>query len=403
MTSLNLSDYLETFQGQSWLGRAYFESGDFSESAKCFSDALNKNPFYMVNQDYHSTALNHLQRSEELLYLAETLKKRKKNDAVVWSVMGNFYSIKGKSKEAMTCFQRAVRLRPNYAYACTLVAHELIDMEDWNLAESWFDEAIRINEKQYSAWYGLGLLSLVRPGKDLFLALSHFKQAEKINPYNAMLKCQIGQILMDQRDYEKAYETYSLATNLNPSLSDARIGRAYSTLRLIRSIKDERQRIQLCKTALNDVSRVIRSNSKNIQVHLVKAKLLVLLGRNDDAVKVLTIALGIIQEAKQELEKSEADTEADDVNEVELDDQDKLEETRSRVNDDEQRLLRTLQTITKSNVGAALSSDESQVTIPAKPLLKIAPDSDALLDDFLEDDEYRQGDYSGDVFYDDGQ
>ena len=54
-------------------------------------------------------------------------------------------------------FQRAVQVKPRFAYAYTLLGHEYVIVEELEKALGAFRTALRIDSRHYNAWYGIGL------------------------------------------------------------------------------------------------------------------------------------------------------------------------------------------------------------------------------------------------------
>ena len=94
------------------------------------------------------------------------------------SSTGNLYSFRGEREKAITYFQRALRLDPNFLAAWTLLGHEYLELKSWNAAIEAYRRAvgksvlfwkilsgrrtnlcaifIDISPKDYRAWFGLG-------------------------------------------------------------------------------------------------------------------------------------------------------------------------------------------------------------------------------------------------------
>lgn len=57
------------------------------------------------------------------------------------------------------CLERSIRLDHRFAYAYSLLGHELIDMNDFGRAAQAFRKAVQFSPNDYRAWYGLGLVN----------------------------------------------------------------------------------------------------------------------------------------------------------------------------------------------------------------------------------------------------
>lgn len=107
-----------------------------------------------------STALWHLQDAHELSSLAQQLTKESRSRPQTWCVAGNcfslqrqvflllkiatqhcsvyFYTFATKHAKAVDCMERAIQLDPYFAYAYTLLGHELIFQEEYDRAANAF-------------------------------------------------------------------------------------------------------------------------------------------------------------------------------------------------------------------------------------------------------------------------
>ena len=71
-------------------------------------------------------------------------------------MVGNCFSLQKEHDTALKFFQRAIQLQPTLAYAYTLSGHEYSANDDFEKAMACYRAAIRIDERHYNAWYGLG-------------------------------------------------------------------------------------------------------------------------------------------------------------------------------------------------------------------------------------------------------
>ena len=98
---------------------------------------------------------------------------------------------------------RAVQLNPNYSYGYTLCGHEHSANEDYDRALACFRNAIRTDERNYKAWFGLG--HVYQRQEEFEMAEYHFKRALEINPHSSVLHCWLG-IVLDERVERENHE-----------------------------------------------------------------------------------------------------------------------------------------------------------------------------------------------------
>ncbi|HLX64343.1 MAG TPA: tetratricopeptide repeat protein [Planctomycetota bacterium] len=150
--------------------------------------------------------------------------------------LGNAFAIEKRHAEAITCFQSALRIKPDYTDA------------EYNLGV------------EYSA---LGKKEE---------ALEHYARALKLNADYPQINCYMGDVLRDlQRDGE-AIEHYQLELYRDPKCADAYYGRgaAYSAL-------GEKQQ------ALDDYARALEQNEKFPKAHYAMGEILLELKRVPEA------------------------------------------------------------------------------------------------------------------------
>ena len=136
----------------------------------------------------------------------------------------------GRAAEAMTQFQRALELRPDYINARFNLANALAK-------SGKLDEAIE-NLRQVAAAYPddrlakdrLARTLATRAGRlaargELDEASAQYDEVVKIEPGDAGLRNEFGELLMRRGKFAEALEQFDKALSLNPSLEEARKNR----------------------------------------------------------------------------------------------------------------------------------------------------------------------------------
>ena len=85
------------------------------------------------------------------------------------------------------------QVQPDLAYAYTLCGHEYSANDDFEKAMAFYRSAIRIDERHYNAWYGLGNIYFRQEKFDF--AEHHLRKALAINPCSSPLYCYLGMAL----------------------------------------------------------------------------------------------------------------------------------------------------------------------------------------------------------------
>ncbi|XP_064474918.1 cell division cycle protein 27 homolog isoform X2 [Ornithodoros turicata] len=172
------------------LGRAHFELGEYEQAVKVFEELRRLEPHRLQGLEYYSTALWHLQREVSLSSLAQDLQDMDKHAPETWCAAGNCFSLQREHETAIRFLQRAIQIDPDFAYAHTLLGHELAATEELDKAMSCFRKAILVDPRHYNAWYGIGMIYYKQ--ERYGMAEIHFKRALEINPQSSVLLCHIG-------------------------------------------------------------------------------------------------------------------------------------------------------------------------------------------------------------------
>ncbi len=128
-------------------------------------------------------------------------------------VIGNYFSLRSFHEKAVTYFQRALKLNPNYLSAWTLMGHEFIELKNTNAAIQCYRRAIevfiivqkrtayrylgrthiflQVNKRDYRAWYGLG--QTYEMLKMPFYCLYYYKKAQELRPNDSRMLVALGE------------------------------------------------------------------------------------------------------------------------------------------------------------------------------------------------------------------
>ena len=195
------------------MGRCHYEMVEYVEAERYFQWSRRLSPDRLEGLEVYSTVLWHLRKHVELSYLAQEAIALDRLSPQAWCVMGNCFSLQREHDAALRFFQRALQLSTTFTYAHTLCGHEHFVSEDVEkvmvlkyheqsyvmLTEltgpcrqglASYRNAIRIDERHYNAWYGLGTIYLRQ--EKYSMAHYHFKKAKDINPRSSVLFCCLG-------------------------------------------------------------------------------------------------------------------------------------------------------------------------------------------------------------------
>ncbi|KAG8217544.1 TCP-1/cpn60 chaperonin family-domain-containing protein [Butyriboletus roseoflavus] len=300
-------------QQSSWvlsmLGRAHYERLEYASAERAFKAARALEPYRVSDMEVYSTLLWHLQKNVQLSFLAQELMSINPHSPQAWIAAGNLFSLQKERSQALTCFRRAAELDPSCAYAFTLSGHESID-EDIDKAISFFQTALRADQRHYNAWYGLGTCYL-RTSK-IRLAEYHYRKALEIHPRNAVLLGCVGMTVERRGDKNVAYSLFdqavrlgprecagSLSTSENADFNETIQGRAETTQCLL----DEKSLIYDVQEAIEDLQKLRDSSPEESNVVFQLAKVYRLVGDEAKSAQWLAIARDISPKSVNKLKK----------------------------------------------------------------------------------------------------
>ncbi|OLL23906.1 Protein bimA [Neolecta irregularis DAH-3] len=259
------------------IGRAYFEMVNYIEADKAFKRLREIDPSRLEDMEIYSTLLWHQREDVRLSYLAHELLDTNRFAPEAWCAIGNCFSLQRDHDQALKCFQRAVQLDPRFAYAYTLQGHEYALNEEFEKAQTAFRSALRVDRWHYNAWYGLGMVSF-KIGNNSSAAY-HFREAEKINPTNAILSCFVGMVLERENQFAEALDQYVKACGLAPNSALCRFKKAKSCIHL-----------HYYESALEDLIYLKDLAPDEASVHFLLGKLYKHFGNKPNAMRHFTLA-----------------------------------------------------------------------------------------------------------------
>lgn len=157
---------------------------------------------------------------QSLKYLLEAEKKNPK-DPVIQFDLGLAYMARDLRSDALTHFQRALALKPDYAEALNAVGTLYADQGSYDLALDAFQKAVAnpfYRTPQFAA-YNLG--QLYEKKGDTEAALKAYQNAVRIDPTYGLAYFRIGQILEGSRRGDEAKAAYGKAIRNAPTLAEA--------------------------------------------------------------------------------------------------------------------------------------------------------------------------------------
>jgi anaphase-promoting complex subunit 3 len=306
--SLQLFDALPQSQHNTgWVlnqeGRAYFEMADYKNAQRSLELMQRLEPHRMKGLDLLSTVFWQLKKDVEIAHLAQTAVDFDRLCPEAWCVVGNCFSLQKEHETALVFFGRSIQLDPSFTYTHTLSGYEYMANEDFDKAIACFRNAVRIDERHYNAWYGLGAIYHRQEKYDL--AEYHFQRAVTINSQSSVLRCNLGMSQYSNGKAMQALDTLAEAFRLDPHNPQARFQRATIYVALNRP-----------EEALKELERVRDAAPREATVHFAMGKVLKRLGRPEQAMRCFLTALDLdpkdnqlIKSAMDKLDEPDVDEE----------------------------------------------------------------------------------------------
>jgi len=120
------------------------------EAVLWFRRLSDIDPHRLDNLDTYSNLLYVKEQRVELAHLAHKAAEIDKYRTETCCVVGNYYSLRAEHDKAVTYFQRALKLNPNYLSAWTLMGHEFIELKNTVAAIQCYRHAIGIKHSVLS-------------------------------------------------------------------------------------------------------------------------------------------------------------------------------------------------------------------------------------------------------------
>jgi protein O-mannosyl-transferase len=179
--------------------------------------------------------------------------------------LGAALSKQGHLDEAIPQFQEAIRLKPDYAKAHNNLGNVLSMQGHFDKAIPQFQEAIRLQPDLANAYYNLGNALAAKGRFDE--AIENYHQAIQINPNFFLALNNLGMALADKGRFDEAVESYDKAIRINPNRPEiyVHLGTTLGQMGRDREAADQyREALRLnpnLAEALNDLAWVLATSS----------------------------------------------------------------------------------------------------------------------------------------------
>jgi tetratricopeptide (TPR) repeat protein len=124
----------------------------------------------------------------------------------------------GRVDEAITHFQKALQIKPDYEEAHCNLGNALLQKGNVDEAISHFQKALQIKPDYAEVCYNLGNALLQKGNVDE--AISHYQKALQIKPDNAEVHCNLGNALLQKGNVDEAISHYQKALQIKPDYAE---------------------------------------------------------------------------------------------------------------------------------------------------------------------------------------
>jgi len=196
-------------------GMILFEIPDNKRCADVFRELRRLYPSRIEGMETYSTALWQLQDQHQLSSLAADLINAHRDSPITWCVVGNSLSLQKHHEAAIEAFERAIQLDTRFAYAYSLLGHELAGLNHMSKAAESFRQATIHAPNDYRSLYGQG--QVFYKTEEYLNSKAVLNKAVAINPRNTVLLCQLAVVEHALGHNDEAMKHLENALKLEPS------------------------------------------------------------------------------------------------------------------------------------------------------------------------------------------
>ncbi|MFN5514894.1 MAG: tetratricopeptide repeat protein [Cyanobacteriota bacterium] len=169
---------------------------------------------------------NFSQRMTRILEIETLLKEDLESEDKSFLLLeqGNLWVVSSANKEAITSYDQALEIKPDFHYAWYNRGVALFNLDRYEEAIASYDQALKIKPDFYSAWYNRGN-TLFNLGK-YEEAIASYDHALKIKPNDNHAWHNRGYALNNLGRYEKAIASYDKALKIEPNFASAYFNKA---------------------------------------------------------------------------------------------------------------------------------------------------------------------------------
>jgi tetratricopeptide (TPR) repeat protein len=248
------------------LGISLYEMGEYGNARRPLETALRANP-KDDNAEYFLA--NDLMKMNEWdaasLHLHQLTQRQPKNQEL-WYLLGKVHL-----KLSEQALAKLNEIDPNSVWVHEVSGEVMESMKNFDGALIEYKKAVEMAPQQTGFHYALGNAYWSLQSWDL--ATQQFQQELAIDPSNCLAQWKVGNILLEQHlDANEALGNVNKALVMCPNLVQARVDRARALLKLERN-----------EDAMKDLTVAEQSNPEEPSIHFLLAQAYRAVGRTKDA------------------------------------------------------------------------------------------------------------------------
>jgi Flp pilus assembly protein TadD len=141
------------------------------------------------------------------------------NYAEAHNYLGNILLQNGRVDEAIAHYQKALQITPDYVYACYDLGNALLKKGRVDEAITQYQKALQINPDHAEAHNNLGN-ALLQKGR-VAEAITQYQKALQIKPDYAVVHDNLGNVLLQKGNVDEAITQYQKALQIKPDYAEA--------------------------------------------------------------------------------------------------------------------------------------------------------------------------------------
>jgi tetratricopeptide (TPR) repeat protein len=235
----------------------------------------------LTADQYRSAKLSYTRRDwDEVIRISQEIIRTEANSPAAYYLMGDAYRFKGDFNAAVSAYQSAIGLDPNYGPAYVGLARARLGIDPNTDVRSFLDDAIRLDANFGEAYLERAAARIRQ--NDIPGALSDLAQADTKLPGSPLVYYTLAQARLKEGDTEKAIQAAEKANELDVT--------HLPTYLLLGELYAQAGRHE---DAVNALNIYIKYRSQDSRAYLLLGKMQYQNGDYEDAVKALDQATAL--------------------------------------------------------------------------------------------------------------